>query len=419
MISEELYSVLGHLLAMIEPIAEEDFQKGTSANKAAFIRTQWAQFSVDCEQEYRQQRIEKTYDLPRFVEEVSERFKSILTAAAPAYVASQLDPGLILKQVRHRYTPPKIYHPYTRAVTRKDCTSSIELAYHLVNLNPPKAAKFDKKAIEKRVYQLLASVKTGQLVDQQLDYLQYLTTTSATQAEIRAIHQNCLRTFLAQQQEDQPWYKRWSGYERGLNKIADDQNYLLLFRALSSTGGKESLVELESVKQSIKVLLEDYRYRWFISPARRKCAANVITSISQANTMDELIQTLANQQTALAKKDIASNKTRYTSIHFFGKSRLQNSMTRALNLAVALHANTKVDLMYGLSQQLAEVSTMEQPFSLDEFKKAKNNAFKDKANAIVIATQLEASFARQRSGVFRSKRLEEETMTENEFGFNQ
>jgi len=321
--NEEIYSILGNVLTQLE-------QQITQPNTIDFLNNTWAKLSIKYEKRYKELNLTEQYNREAFIDEIVTELKG--------YNLNQQE---ILHAVTHQFQAKKPYNPYTTAVKLTDCHPPVELAYALLNKDKaqPSLTAAAKKQIKDKVLELLKDYKNSKQVKYHADYINYLCKTDAAQHEIRAIHQECLKEFLSAN-TSRPWYKRWFGCQSLLNKAANSASYLILFRSLLSVphAVQDKKTELDMAKSAAIALVREYQSLWFINNERKKMSEKLIQDIAQADHLAALITFLDNYQIQLAKKDSETNKKRcWFPLHKLGSSRLQDTLSSALNLASSLH----------------------------------------------------------------------------------
>lgn len=325
--SEEIYSILGNVLIQLE-------QGALQPNTVDFLNNTWSKLSVKYERLYRELKINEHYN--------REAFVNVIVGELEGYL---LDKQQILDAVTRQFEAKDKYNPYTSEVKLKDCIPPVELSYALLNKDkvqqPLDAAT--RKQIKDKVNGLLKDYKNGKKIEYHAEYIRYLSKGDATQNDIRTIHQECIKEFLDKQaKQSLPWYKRLFGYQSMLNKVTNSANYLIVFRSLLHVPStvKDTKTELDIAKNAAIALLKEYRYQslWFIHDERKKMSEKLIQDLDQVSDLATMIKTLDSFQVSLAKKDSEINKTRiWFPLHSSGSSRLQNTISSALNLTSALH----------------------------------------------------------------------------------
>ena len=235
------------------------------------------------------------------------------------------------------------------------------------------------------------------------EYLAYLVSHPTTQEVIVEAHKEFLTQYLQEHSKKLNIVQRWLGYEGKLNKIANNQNYLLMFHAFASIPNKP-VIELNAMQKAANTLLDEYlETSWFIRSKRRTWATELKNTVNQAKDINELIRYLSQAQVEVAKQDIKTNKQRSLKpLHLFGHSRYQITLNRALNLAASLSGETNVDeLAEGLTPLVAEVTDKSpmNDLTLDELKHRAKSKKSDKSNAAVIINTLENALSiKERKG---------------------
>jgi len=141
-------------------------------------------------------------------------------------------------------------------------------------------------------------------------------------------------------------------------------------------------------------LLDEYlETSWFINGKRKLWAQTLIENVKQATSINGVIEILSQSQISAAAADINENKKRSgKSLHFFGESRYQTTLSRAINLTASLAGKTDLLTLKDGLQPLMEQVTDEQPMQTLTHDAIQNKATvkkSDRANASVIGKALE------------------------------
>ena len=339
--NEELYSILGNVLVQIE---QQALQRGTinslnntEEEKAAkpfdtidFLNNTWSKLSVKYEKLYKELKMSGQYDQDQFINTIVNELG-----------AFNLDRQKISDAITHQFEAKESYNPYMSDVTLNDCVPPIALAYTLLNNN--QAEPLDeaaKKEIEDETNKLLNNCENGVDTEHHATYIRFLIQSKASQDDIRAIHQKCINGFLEQQVGKAPsWYQQMLGHQSALSQVSNSSSYLLLFRALSSVPGAsfDTATEFAAVQRAAIALMKEYQGMWFINGAHKQMAKDLIEQLENAKDLPAMITLLDDYQVQVAQKDIEANQSRWFHLHRSGSSRLQNTISSALNLSTSLH----------------------------------------------------------------------------------
>ena len=379
--NEGFYVILGHLLAQLERIPSFLF---TEMSKQDFLRKQWAPFSVNQEQRYRELVLANQLDRRSFIEEARTGFLQLIANAAPGYDMSQLPPF-----EESAYAVAEKYNPYTKPVCIADCTPSVVIAHELclAKQEPVGAlAAADKETIQLALKTLFSGLTSSNYMQRNAEFLTFMYTLPASQAEIQGIYQDFLRDYFPTFNESK--CKDYSA----LNQLTENQSYLFLFQALASVNKDNPIVDVNVLKEAVSLIIEEYlQNSWFISHEKRQAALDLQAHIHGAAGAEDVVSALMDSQLAVAKKDIQINTQRFFfSTNYSGTSRLQNSISRALALATSLGVKTKTDtLVDGLTQLLSDLVPEDikpELKSLDGLMRfAESPSGKDSANALVLS----------------------------------
>lgn len=350
-VNEQLYDVLGYLYMEIDNLPDDQFIK----DRVSFLKEYWSDFSAECEAQFRTDHWNGTYNTDEFINKTLLAFRQILETQIkfplPITVESVKD------VLQRRYSKPQQYSPRNN-VTSKDCLPPLYLAYHCVKYIPEQIEDPEeiKKGIEGKLSQLFNEVTEDNFIEKNKEYLLYLNANPATQEVIVDAHRTFLTSFLQRYSTKLTLLHNWMGFSGKLNNIADNNNYLLMFHSFAKMNStKEAVITGDLIKQSLLCLLSDYlEASWFISLERRKWATELKEKIQTAETIEAVIDHLSTLHIDTAKSDVMANTKRILKpIHFFGHSRFQTTLSRALKLANALNGTTKINK---IPQQLEEIS---------------------------------------------------------------
>lgn len=168
---------------------------------------------------------------------------------------------------------------------------------------------------------------------------------------------------------------------------------------LAKSQGTE-IVSVEQLKTTVTQLLEGYlQGSWFYINKNRRDRTTLLTElINNAPDTTEIIRLLSTHQQEQAQADVTENQSllRYIKpLHgFFKHSRLQHTLSSALNLVQAASAenafseNHLNQLSSIIQQQMAATPSAQESTSIDELKCLLKTS-KDKANAHVLLDLLE------------------------------
>ena len=336
--NEELYDVLGYLLRHVG-----------KADKA-FFKEQWSEFSASVESQYRANKQDGTYNSDRFLQDIVMQFNALSD--------NQVSVEQLKTIMTQQHAMQKKEALDKKNVALADCISPDIIAYHFVNPTTLElTATYPAEDVQTKLTALFAAVNTKQYTALNTDYITYLNLGGASRSVIRDAHQAFLTTYLGtqvSQSKSTPFYKRWLGFEGHLNKIVNDSNYLLLFKAMVDVRG-EKPIEID-IKESIVRLLEEYtQYSWFVSTSKRTAAENLITQIKRKNTtFDHIVGLLSTEMVNVMKSDQNINENSFwrkiKPVNASGDSRLQDTLGRALKLTPLMGFSEIKD---GLIQQIA------------------------------------------------------------------
>ncbi|WED43646.1 hypothetical protein [Legionella cardiaca] len=388
--NEDYYDVLGYLLAQVECIPTDHFTHG----KTAFFQNVWAKFSLDSETKFRADNRNNTYQKELFRKMIVAAFNDMMkTAVNP--LPQEVSAEELNQLLSQEYAEKETYVVSAREVKLADCTPPVTIAYHLLGFQDHDETDPEerKKEIREKLEQLFVNIKTGS-VNEYSNYLRYLASTPTTKERVVTVHKEFLKTYLQQENSKKlSFFERWFGYESYLNQIASNTNYLVMFAALThvSPDSTEPMVELDIIKESINHLVDEYlETSWFVNNERRVEVAKLKDMINTAKDIETIIHHLAQSQIDTAKNDVEASKNRLKPINFFGHSRYQTTLNRALKLTSSLTGANDVD---NILQDLTPLITDKDQTDLTIDKLDAIAQTSSSGNAKVIIANLENALA--------------------------
>jgi hypothetical protein len=134
------------------------------------------------------------------------------------------------------------------------------------------------------------------------------------------------------------------GYTSQLSHIASNPYCLQICRSLvqlSSPVDNDNLAENDKLnlgKAAVTLLLDDYlNSSWFINSYRRQSVAKLKCQLAAITSKTDLVKCLVNTQMQVSCDDLAQIESRkWKPLHFFGESRYQSSLSKALKLVDSL-----------------------------------------------------------------------------------
>ncbi len=380
--SEMLYNLLGYLLAEVDKLPDEQFSNG----KTSFLRESWSVFSEKIESRFREIHNNTTYNNDEFTKETVACFNLMMKEALdePVIVVKAEAIG---KRLMHHYIQKQAYKPNAVPVKLSDCTPPFAIAYHMLGLNLVNEFSQDLQCeVNDQLTKLFDGISNGDFISSNRDYLQYLVASPETHSIIVDMHKDFVTKFLQAHSQRLNFFERWLGYESKLNNISNNTNYLLMFHAFASISNKP-MTEKDVLVQAIKQLLDEYlETSWFISSERKAWAQELILSINEASSIDDVIHRLSKSQVSLAEQDVDENKKRLLKpLHLFGDSRLQTTISRSLNLAISLSGKAnKNELPNELEQLMSNITNKPALCGINKALSKKTDRF----NASVISKAL-------------------------------
>ncbi|KTC65404.1 coiled-coil protein (plasmid) [Legionella adelaidensis] len=338
--NEEFYAILGNLLSQVEKIPSSFF---SVISKQEFIKKKWATFSNTLEQFYRELRLKNMYVREQFNQHATKTVVEMLKEAAPDFDGTQ-----IKEYVETIHPSRESYHPYTKRVRIKDCMPPVKIAYELFDHNTDNSTTIDdakKQTIMQALNALFLDQEQSDFLQKNTVFFNHLIASEVGQAQLRAIYEEFLQTFL-QTHACSTFVNRWLGVATPLSRIANNQYYLCLFQAFSTVNKAPSVKE-RGLQETVLFLIEEYlQNSWFISSAKRQAAIELQKSIRSATEMQSIIAVLQQGQLTIAEQDIQTNTSLwrlFKPVNLSGSSRLQNTISTALNLACSLGVQTHED----------------------------------------------------------------------------
>ena len=401
--NEDLYNILGYLLAATDQLGNDDFHQRT---KKEFFRENWAQFTDDIELAYRESRLNNSYIHESFVNETIRLFNQMLASVLKKNHIVTVDASLVYRHLTRKVASPALYEIDTKPVKIADCTPSVFIAYSFYpDQTAPAIKSIDKTEIKSRLKKLFQALAKGKKPATNYDYFNYLNANTESMTLIREAHKEFLDDFLNQniEQANTSWFiKRCFGFVSNLNKIATNQNYLLMFKAMTDINGRQPVVQLPELKVMLINLLEQYlRNSWFVNSSRKKAVAQLLQSINDVTDMNGLITALMQSQCDTMTADIELNKNSFwrklKPLNYSGNSRYQNTLSDMIVLMSSLTGdNVSATMAIHLSKQLRSL-VKKAPAHFDTDKPSIDNLhvtvakgrFSDASNAQVLANNLE------------------------------
>ncbi|GGI78265.1 hypothetical protein [Legionella impletisoli] len=424
-LNEELYDVLGYLLEQLDNIPSEQFIRG----KSEFLTDAWAKFSKEVETRFRESKRDSQYNKEQFITETLNDFNKLVEAELTKKLVISVDD--LIRLTEQEYAFREKYRHYDVDVRFSDCTPTTVIACQLLPFTMEDAApEVTKQSIQAKLEKLFAS-KTQTLYQSAQDYLHYLFTNPSTQEIVVSAHKEFLTDYLRHQSKRQNFVARWLGFESNLNRITSNQNYLLMFQAYANLADGP-VVDIDVMKTAIIALLDEYLDTgWFISKSKREAALGLKEQVQQTNSVEDIIAALSQSQVDIATKDIKANQSStfraIKPVNFFGHSRFQTTLNRAINLIASLGAKSDVDVLTsGLTPLLSDLTdiSLSSDITLDDLKIMASSKKPLKGNAKVLATSLENAMNIQsqkppegmigRNGLFQSHKKQKEYMKKKE-----
>jgi SecA DEAD-like domain len=409
--NEDLFDIIGYLLSHVNK----------HSGDSRFFIDKWSSFSQSIEKSYHIEKSNQTYDKDSFMEKICEEFNSLITnTEIPTVIFKDFQSKL---KEKHEKRPG--YASYQKEIKLVDCVPAEWIAYQFVNSNANQGseehnnqasiAKFKalfhsihpkkienlnqdyliKDAVKAKLKVLFHSIHQKNFETLNQDYLQYVNFTNLQ--TIKEAHQEFLQEYLQEQVKSSKhlsFVKRWMGFEGHLNRITQDSIYLFFFKAMVDVG--QEPMAFDKVKPALETLLEEYtQYYWFVNKNRKQEVANLIEKIKEANNYEELVNILIISKCSMMDIDLEKNLSswrRIKPLHFFGRSRFQSVLDRALTLASTMgQQKITSEQIHQMFKKLTNKDNANE-LSIDELKNIiKTLETTDRANASVICKSIESA----------------------------
>ncbi|MDP1603619.1 MAG: hypothetical protein Q8M03_10180 [Legionella sp.] len=384
--TEELYDVLDYLFNALDSEDKE-------------LKKAWATYYAEVETMYHHLKINHIYTQQSFVRDAVTLFNQKFNQEI------LVEDVILSLAIRHQRAPE--YMAATKKVELSDCISPVFIANHMLQVNVSDASIVAEKILIKSKLESVFSQMENHHYDEVLrNYFTFLNGSNFSQKSISEAHREFLTIFLCETtatSSNRSFRERWFGHESRLMAIANDDNYLLTFKAFLKSENNADCVSLEDMKPAILTLLREYlETGWFINKTRKTACLTLIDTINKASDIDSLIAALADKKLDAIKEDISTNKNSFwrkiKAINASGESRFQNSLDKALALTAALTGKeASSGLLNGLTGALKDVTptpdalhVFEQHKTLDTYSVATESLrLKDKGNGRVLQTSIE------------------------------
>ena len=142
----------------------------------------------------------------------------------------------------------------------------------------------------------------------------YVSSNPHSLSIIREAHREFLTGYLNVTTElasHNNFMRRMLGIVPKINKIANDKNYLFMFKAMTDLHHKPILT-CDEIKPVLITLLDQYiKNNWFINSDRKMMVEALKFAINNALTLDEIIAIMNEGQAVTLEKDIYANKNSF------------------------------------------------------------------------------------------------------------
>ncbi len=240
------------------------------------------------------------------------------------------------------------YKPYEEQVKITDCVAPYAIAYQMLDKSV-EVVQINKEEVKTHLSNMFNNIKQkGEALH--AVYLKYLSETGNNLESLRTEHQEFIEKFLSdasKKPQNSGLLSKLFGVKSGLSQIANNMNYLIMFKALVGKSGGP-IVDHEQIKASVTLLLDDYiSTSWFVSSHKKAKIVELKKAIDSSTTIEDIISILSQSKVDVFKADIALDETRwfkFRRVNYFGNSRFQNTIDSALNLTSALTGNELKEL---------------------------------------------------------------------------
>jgi hypothetical protein len=400
--NEDLYNVLGYFLALVDSLPQEHIHMP----KSEFYRKVWATFTDEIELSYRESRLNDNYSQESFVEETTNIFSLRLREVLYAHVEIMISAAELLKYLK-REAPKHVQYAICQTdVKISDCTPASVMAYQFIpDMQHEPILTIAKEDVKNKLNKLFISIQKGEKIDVTKDYFDYVNSNSRSREIIREAHQEFLSGYISAMETLASCtnaVRRFTGVVPQLNKIANNKNYLFMFKAMTDLNHHQAVVTVEEMKPLLIIMLEQYLDNsWFVNSERKRSVAELKMAITNAQTIDDIFSVMSHGQAMILSSDIAANKNsfwrRIKPLNFSGKSRLQVAISDAMVLLSALTskeitpplASGLVDNLKAVTKNISELETFENDSTYDNYHAVRGGLqFNDKSNAKVVSTAM-------------------------------
>ena len=329
---EVLYDLIGFLFTQFDALPETAF-KGKP--KADFLIQEWSKFNAKTELAFSEIRLQVNQESVRekFIKEVIDDFNTLMKSFTQRdFVEETVEH---YKQSISNFEQLPQQSSDLKDVQVSDCVSPAVMAYHVVNYQTE--SKVEIQALKAKLQALFLSIDAGKFDAANHEYVQFLLTSKVTREQTVQVHKEMIHSYLSLPHQEKGLLQRLIDWIRGvkdpLSKCIDNKAYLIMFHTFAVLGATP---EIKNVKNVVVKLLDDYLdSAWFVSSQRKNWAKDLKTQIASAKDIGEVIGHINQLRSLIVKSDL-SNQNRLKPLHFFGKSRLQDTLNKAADLASSL-----------------------------------------------------------------------------------
>lgn len=347
--NEELYDILYVFEQLAGPL------------DTAFYKDKWSDFDTKIEALYRTHSENGNYNQTTFLNLAVPLFNEMMEEKQ---VETNVDAILARLDTSHSKSPPPTI--YSHDVKISDCIPPAHILHHFM------PATSNKTVDDKKISSITLALNT--LLDafdkpnfQDLSE-KYLISLYSDNSQIE--HSQCIGAVLSDfiNKKIEQGAKRYSimrllGYEGILNQMTLNKNHLSLIRSLKDVSDSNCPEkEFDSIKKGLCTLLEEYpQYSWFVSKDKKNEIVRLRQDILAAQTIDNVIELISSAKVSQLCNDNEENKhtmlRKIKPVNFFGESRFQATLDRALSLASALSGKPFYEqLLKDLSKKQIEIN---------------------------------------------------------------
>jgi hypothetical protein len=406
--NETIYDLLKLLFDAVKEIPDECFTEG----HLAFYRIHWAEFSRKLEQRYHEQVSNNNYQANTFFDSTLTQFRIMVQKQLIPTATMEFDQVAAEAFLQEKAREKALYQPSHAWVSMDDCIPPEIVACKIYK--PNKVQNATDPCIENKIKDALNKVFTlfdrGTASKETIKgYFKALYGFQSKAEDITKSHKHFFSIFFKNQiakANKRSYWDRWWNESTFLNDIVSDPNYISLFKGLTDLSQGESLVPLDTLKDAVGCLFDEYlESSWFVSQDRKDEIQRLKNALQQSNNVVGLLTCLNKSRMNMLELDIKDNQSFlrwFKPVNASRKSRFQDVIDKACSLLTAVSGskqlqptiealgNTFITLKYN-NQVAVNQFNIEKTFDhLNQDALCLDS--KDKANEAVIRTSLNRMF---------------------------